>query len=60
MVKYRQAYYEACQIMISQSAHKARLEEHFDLQAILRPPTEQEYEREIETVAERRAANLNG
>ena len=55
MVKYRQAYYEACSIMISQCAHKARLEEQFDLGPILRPPTEQEYENEIETVQERMA-----
>ena len=47
MVKYRHAYYEACQVMINQSVHKAHLAEHYDIQAIFRAPTDHEYENEI-------------
>ena len=48
MVKYREAYYEACSIMIEQSTHKEHLSEYFNLQAIFRVPTDEEYDQEIE------------
>ena len=48
MVKYREAYYEACSIMIEQSTHKEHLSEYFNLQSIFRVPTDEEYDQEIE------------
>jgi len=57
MVKYRHAYYEACTIMINQSASKETLAKLFDTAEILRAPTEQEFENEINTLEERRAAS---
>ena len=47
MVKYRHAYYEACNIMINQSAHKAHLSEYFSMQDVFRAPTDYEFENEI-------------
>lgn len=49
MVKYRHAYYEACNIMISQSSHKAQLSEFFEIEQVFRMPTEHEFENEIMT-----------
>ena len=54
MVKYRHAYYEACGIMIGQSIHKAKLADQFDIELIFRPPTEHEYDNEIETLQDRK------
>lgn len=51
MVKYRHAYYEACNIMIDQSAHKAHLAEFFSMHDVFRAPTEHEFENEISTSA---------
>ena len=48
MVKYREAYYEACSIMIEQSTHKEHLSEFFNIQAIFRVPTDEEYDQEVE------------
>ena len=47
MVKYRHAYYEACDIMINQSTHKAHLSEYYDMNKIFRAPTEHEFEHEV-------------
>lgn len=46
MVKYRHAYYEACGIMIEQSAHKAHLADQYDIDRIFAPPTDEEFENE--------------
>ena len=46
MVKYRHAYYEACNTMIGMSVHKKHLSEYYDFKRILRAPTEKEFEKE--------------
>ncbi len=46
MVKYRQAYYEACGIMIEQSGQRAILKNYFNLADILQAPTDKEFEEE--------------
>ena len=51
MVKYRHAYYEACNIMIDQSAHKDHLAKFFQMHDVFRAPTEHEFEHEISTTA---------
>ena len=51
MVKYRHAYYEACNIMIDQSAHKMHLSEFFSMQDVFRAPTDHEFENEITSSA---------
>ena len=38
MVKYRHAYYEACNIMISQSSHRKLLGEFYQIDQILKVP----------------------
>lgn len=43
MVKYRQAYYEACGIMIEQSGQRATLKNYFNLADILQAPTDKEF-----------------
>ena len=53
MVKYRHAYYEACNVMIDQSAHKANLSACFPIETIFRAPTDHEYENEINTAPAR-------
>lgn len=51
MVKYRHAYYEACNIMIDQSAHKVHLADFFQMDQVFRAPTDYEFEHEISTSA---------
>ncbi len=46
MIKYRFAYYEACQIMISQSCHLKTLSEIYDFRSMLKPPTEEQFLKE--------------
>jgi len=48
MVKYRHAYYEACNIMINQSRHKTSFARIFDLKTIFKVPTDTEFEHEHE------------
>ena len=47
MVKYRHAYYEACNIMINQSTYKKHLSEYYDFKRIFRTPTEEEFDNEL-------------
>jgi len=47
MVKYRHAYYEACNTMIDMSVHKKHLSEYYDFKRILRAPNEKEFEKEV-------------
>ena len=42
MLKHRHAYYEACNIMITQSAHQAKLAKVFSLDRIVQAPVDQE------------------
>ena len=43
MVKYRFAYYEACQIMISQSSNLKPLGQIFDFVSMLKPPSQEQF-----------------
>ena len=56
MVKYREAYYEACSIMIEQSAHREHLSEFFNIQTIFRVPTDEEYDQEVEVQVDQQSS----
>lgn len=44
MVKYRHAYYEACNIMIAQSCHQTYLAQFYDQEKIFKIPTDSQFE----------------
>ena len=46
MAKYREAYYEACSIMIQQSVHKDYLSTYYDLPKIFTVPSEAQFDRD--------------
>ena len=59
MLKHRHAYYEACNIMITQSAHQATLAEVFDLDRIVKEPADQEFEGDSQASRVQQKANGN-
>lgn len=60
MLKHRHAYYEACGIMITQSAHQAKFAKVFSLDRIAQPPVDQELEADSQTHRGQQAANDSG